>query len=476
MRMGIKSYGAFVPRLRIRRAAIAEAHAWALPGLKSLARGERSLCSWDEDSLTMAVQAARSCLGGVPSSQPMELTFASTTAPFADLQNAVIVARALRLETNVPCQDTGGSTRAGLRALTQALRGEPNGDRLVLASDHRHARPGSPQELTYGAGAAAFLTGSEDLLARFLDAQSVSLPFVDHFRESGERYDYFWEERWIRDEGVLRIVPSVVGEVLRRQGLTSDRVAWFALSGAPRGSDKLVAKALGIAPERVVPDLYETVGDTGTAHALLLLASALERGKPGEIVVVAAFGLGCEALVFEITADGLRPSHTLAAVLGERQEETSYPKMLSFEGELQLDWGPRSETQIKAALTQQYRTAEQTLGFVGGQCKACSQVQFPSLPTCVACGAADTQVPFALADEPARIATVSADWLQYYPAPPLYVGLVQFDAGARLLMEIVDVPPSEVTVGTAVRFSFRLKAHDAIRHYSRYFWKAVPRS
>jgi 3-hydroxy-3-methylglutaryl CoA synthase len=421
----------------------------------------------------MAVQAARTCLAAVPSSQPIELTFASTTAPFADLQNAVIVARALRLETTVPCQDAGGSTRAGLRALAHAL-GECDGDRLILASDRRHARPGSTQELTYGAGAAAFLTGSEDLLARFLGAQSVSLPFVDHYRETAERYDYFWEERWIRDEGVLRIVPSVVGELLRHQGLTTDRVAWFALSGAPRGSDKLVAKVLGISPERVVPDLDGTVGDTGTAHALLLLASVLERGKPGDIVVVAAFGLGCEALAFEIAEGGSRPAHTLAAVLRDRQEESSYLKMLSFSGELRLDWGPRSETQIKAALTQQYRTADQMLGFVGGRCKACAQVQFPSLPTCVSCAASDTQAPFALAEEPAHIATVSADWLQYYPAPPLYVGLVQFDAGARILMEIVDVPPTGVTVGTPVRFAFRLKAHDDIRHYSRYFWKAIP--
>jgi uncharacterized OB-fold protein len=56
----------------------------------------------------------------------------------------------------------------------------------------------------------------------------------------------------------------------------------------------------------------------------------------------------------------------------------------------------------------------------------------------------------------------------------LYVGLIQFDVGARLLMEIVDVPTQEVKVGTPVRFALRLKAHDELRHYTRYFWKAVP--
>jgi 3-hydroxy-3-methylglutaryl CoA synthase len=474
MAIGIKTYGAFVPRLRMAKGAIADAHAWALPNLKALARGERALCNWDEDAITMAVQAARHCLAAAPAARPTGLYFASTTAPFADLQNATIVSGALRLPPEMPCQDVSGSTRAGLGALAQTLRGAGGEDHLVIASDRRQARPGSAQELSYGAGAAAFLTGDGDVMARYLGAQSTSVAFVDHFRESGEKYDYFGEERWIRDEGVLRLVPKVIGSLLQRLEIAAEKVAWFGLAGVPAGSDKLVAKALGIAPQRVVPDLRDTVGDTGTAHALLLLASALERGKPGDVVVIAAFGLGCEVLAFEIAEGGNRPRIGLADTLAERHAEASYGKMLSFAGELRLDWGPRAEVQIKAALTQQYRSADQMLAFVGGRCATCAQVQFPRLPICVSCASADTQTPFPLADEPARVATVSADWLQYYPAPPLYVGLIQFDVGARLLMEIVDVPTQEVKVGTPVRFALRLKAHDELRHYTRYFWKAVP--
>ena len=190
--------------------------------------------------------------------------------------------------------------------------------------------------------------------------------------------------------------------------------------------------------------------------------------------MIAAFGLGCEALAFEMADAAFRPRCGLTAAVSNRHLETSYLKMLSFARELQLDWGPRSETPIKAALTQQYRSAGQLLGFVGSRCSACGQVQFPVLPSCVGCAAADTQTPYPLADEPAQVATVSADWLQYYPAPPLYVGLVQFESGARALMEIVDVPSSGVDVGTPLRFAFRVKARDEVRHYSRYFWKAIP--
>src|SRR5260221_1593808 len=122
MSIGIKTYGAFVPQLRMAKAAIADAHAWALPNLKALARGERALCSWDEDAITMAVQASRQCIAAAPSARVTGLKLASTTAPFADLQNATIVSAALRLPAEVPCQDVSGSTRAGLSALGQTLR------------------------------------------------------------------------------------------------------------------------------------------------------------------------------------------------------------------------------------------------------------------------------------------------------------------------------------------------------------------
>ncbi|MGQ3031459.1 MAG: hypothetical protein ACT60Q_24215, partial [Ferrovibrionaceae bacterium] len=73
------------------RAAIADAHAWALPGLKAQGKGERALCSWDEDAITLAVAAARDCLRDNGRSRPTALSLASTTAPFADLLNAAIV-------------------------------------------------------------------------------------------------------------------------------------------------------------------------------------------------------------------------------------------------------------------------------------------------------------------------------------------------------------------------------------------------
>ncbi|EPL3137999.1 TPA: hypothetical protein SL335_000243 [Pseudomonas aeruginosa] len=472
---GIQSWGAYIPRLRIARATIAHAHAWAFPSLRG--KGEKAFCNWDEDVITLAVEAGRDCLGDGISERLQTLTLASTSAPFADLQNSALISSALRLDNPISCSDVAGSTRAGLTALANMLSTPVEGhSSLLLASEHRIAKPASAQEMRYGSGAAALQLGNDDLAAQFLGRHSSTALLVDHFRQNGVKYDYYGEERWIRDEGVGRLVPAAIGELLSRLRIEPARIAYFGLSGAPSGSDMLVARKLGIAVEAVSSLLTDQVGDTGTAHALLLLAEALENTQPGDVILIAAFGQGCEVVAFERRSGGRTPRNGLKASIAKGILQTSYLKMLSFAGEVDLEWGPRAEVDTKAALTQQYRSAMQILGFVGGRCRDCGTVQFPSLTTCLKCAASGTQDPHPIADSPARVATYSADWLQYYPAPPLYIGLVQFDSGARVLMEIVDVTAEGLEVGTLLDMVFRIKARDTRRHYDRYFWKASPKA
>ena len=59
MSVGIHEFGGYVPLQRLERETIANANAWFNPTLRGLGKGERSICNWDEDSVTMAVEAAR---------------------------------------------------------------------------------------------------------------------------------------------------------------------------------------------------------------------------------------------------------------------------------------------------------------------------------------------------------------------------------------------------------------------------------
>jgi uncharacterized OB-fold protein len=331
--------------------------------------------------------------------------------------------------------------------------------------------------MQYGSAAAALLIGEgSDLIATFVAAETVSVPFVDHFRKTGEKFDYYWEERWIRDEGVAKIVPNAIRKLLDKIGRKAPDIGWFGLHGGPIGSDKLIAKTLGLSPDRVVPDLQGQVGDTGAAHGVLALVGALERAKAGDLIVMVSFAQGCEIIAFEMQQSmAAATSRGLARTIANGVPEDAYLKMLSFNGDLELDWGMRAEADNKSALTQIYRSASQILGFVGGRCEKCGAVQFPSLPCCVNCGEHDTQVAHPLAEEPAKVATYTADWLQYSPAPPLYMGLVQFVVGARILMEVVDVGKEGIEVSDPLSMVFRIKERDKLRQYDRYFWKAIPR-
>ena len=425
----------------------------------------------------MAVEAVRACQKGRPSEHVSHLTFASTTAPFADLQNASQVSMATGLGNSVRSQDSGGSTRAGLSALINALESNTAGDAVVVASDCRRAKPGSVQEMHYAAGAAALqISTEENAIARCLGTHSNSNLFIDHYRINGSNHDYYWEERWIRDEGYLKVVPKVVIPLLEKAGITADQINHFCLPGYMPRLNGTVAKRLGIAAEAVVDNLAAEVGDTGTPQALLMLIKALDEAQVGDKILVVGFGAGCDALLFEATANLVeyQQNNAVTNFSTSRPAVEHYNQLLSFQGDLKLDWGIRSETDNRVAFSQLNRAQDQVTGFNAGVCPNCQAVQFPVLSTCVSCGSTEPVSSLPLADEAAKVATFTSDALQYYPAPPMYWGLVQFDNGARLLMEMVEVNPKTFDTGTSLRMMYRIKQQDEKRGLHRYFWKAAP--
>lgn len=79
-----------------------------------------------------------------------------------------------------------------------------------------------------------------------------------------------------------------------------------------------------------------------------------------------------------------------------------------------------------------------------------------------------------LADDLARIISVTADRLNFTPDPPFWFGLAQFDNGARVMMEFTDADGRGFSVGDQVRMRFRIKSRDRRRGFRTYFWKAAP--
>jgi 3-hydroxy-3-methylglutaryl CoA synthase len=482
---GITSFGAYIPRLRLQRKAMAQANAWFAPGLMGAAKGERAMANFDEDAVTMAVEAGRDCL---PASDPIAdrafvdaAYFASTTMPFSDRQNAGIVARALNLPEAISAFDISSSQRAGTSALLAALDAVAGGRSkapLVVAGEKGKARAASPQEMAYGDAAAAFTIGADKVIAKFLGAHSVTVDFVDHFRGADEDFDYGWEERWIRDEGYSKIVPSAIKALLEKTGVAGADIAHLILPCPFAKLDQALAKASGIDPAKVRDNLAATVGDAGAAQALLMLASVLEAAKPGEKILVAQFGQGCDALLFEATpaiADHKKGSGVSGA-LARRKEETNYNKFLGFNGLIELEKGMRAEVDKRTALTTLYRKNDMLMGLVGGKCRVCGTAQYPRSRICVNpnCKAVDSQDPYSFAEQSGTVLSWSADFLTYSLSPPNHYGMVTFADGGRFMSDITDVEQGQIDSGTKVKMVFRVKDRDEKRGFVRYFWKAAP--
>ena len=475
--LGITGFGAYIPRLRLDRAAAVAATGWADPGLRGLARGERAICDWDEDSVTLAVEAARDCLTGRPRTRISRVVHASTSAPFADRQSSAVVAAALSLDTGIAALDVAQSQRAGTSALLFALASTqaPGTESLVVAAEHRRCRPGSSRELLYGDGAAALTVGNEGVVARVLGSASRTDDFVDHYRRALDGFDHDWEERWVRDEGYLKLVPPVIAEALRNADKEAAAVRHFVLPCIYSRVREAVASSAGLAAGSVRDNLGAVCGETGTAHALLMLVATLEEAAPGDLILVVGFGQGVDAIVLEATPE----LASLPARLGvrghllRRTPERNYTKFQSLNQIIQMNWGTRSEVDRKTAISAAYRNRE-LLAMVGGRCRRCGTVQFPRSALCVApdCVAERSQDAFPLAESIGRIASVTSDWLALSKHPPQRYGMIELDAGTKLMMQITADGGVEPAVGMPVRLQFRIKEIDPMREYQSYFWKA----
>ena len=99
---GILAYGAYVPYRRLDRMSIA-----SVTGTDA-GSGYRSVASFDEDTTTMGVEAARNALtGGMPS--PSALWFSTVHPAYLDKTNATTIHAALRLGRR--WRSSAGSTR-----------------------------------------------------------------------------------------------------------------------------------------------------------------------------------------------------------------------------------------------------------------------------------------------------------------------------------------------------------------------------
>lgn len=479
--IGITAYGAYLPRMRLQKKVIAQANAWFDGSLKGLGRGEKAVCNWDEDAVTMAVEAASDCLGNAERADTSGLLFASTSAPFLDRQHSVLIAEALNLNTDsLRTADITASQRAATSALLLGLdlaAGTKASQVMVVGSEHRRAQVATREEMLYGDGAAALGVGSENVIAEFIDCHSTADDFVDHYRADGSKYDYGWEERWVRDEGYMKIIPKAVNALLEKAKVDIAEIKHLIVPTDQARVPAMLGKALGVNGDALADNLLDTVGITGAAHPLLLLAHRLETAQPNDLILVVGFGQGCDTLLFRAT-DAIaskRPHYGVSGHLERGRAEENYNKYQSFNDLLDKDLGKRAEVDKQSYLSAMYRNRQFTTSFIGAKCTACGTIQIPKHRYCVnpQCGAGGTQEDHPMSGATGVIQTWTADELTFDFNPPAYFGMVVFDDGGRLMMDITEVDRDVFDTGVKVGVHFRVKQIDSQRGFRKYFWKAV---
>lgn len=478
---GICSYGGYVPRYRLNRGLIYAGIGWMNSGNIGLARGEKAVANFDEDSITMAVAAGIDALTEIDRSKIEGIYFASTTMPYKERLNAGIITAALGLNENVRSADFAGGLKAGTTALLSALESVESkriNNLLVTAADCRLGKPASPQELIFGDSAAALLVGDENVIAEFKDSYSVTHDFGDHYRGAGAKYDRQWEDRWIRDLGFDQFIPEAVNGLLQKTGLAMTDFAKVIYPCHYPAARKKLNKVLGITPEQEQGNFQAEIGESGTPHSLLMLVAALEEAKPGDKILTVSFGSGCDAICFEVTENILSKNGAkgVSGALANKADLDNYTKLLVWRDILPADFGLRMEEDAWTRWSALYRNNKFVMGLWGTKCRECGTPQIPPQRICVNpdCGAVDKMDPVQFSDKIGKIASFTGDNLAASYDPPEIYGQIEFDGGGKYMFDFTDCTLDDVATDMTVTMSFRRKYYDEKRDISGYFWKAVP--
>jgi 3-hydroxy-3-methylglutaryl CoA synthase len=436
---GILGWGVHLPHGRLDRSEIAP-----LVGTGG-GKGTRAVASYDEDSTTMAVEAARNLLrdGGLA---PAAVWLATTTPAYLDKTNATAVHAALRLDRATPAYDAVGSMRSTAGALAAALDGPRAA--LVVGSDMRTGRPGSADETGGADAAAAVMVGGPDdgpVLAELLAHTSATEEFLDRWRAPGDLGSRQWEERF----GETKYVPlgvETLKSALGAAGLEASDVDALVVAGLHERASASVAKASGVAADNVADRLAATVGNPGAAQPLLLLARAIETAQPGQTIVLLVLSDGADAFVFR-TTDAITqyaPTRPVASQVMSGAP-VAYGRYLAWRGLLPVE-PPRRPEPARPSASASGRSGEWKFGLAS--------------PAGV------------LADQQGTVTTFTVDKLAYSQSPPVVFAVVDFDDGERLPVELTDVAADDVEIGMRVEMTFRrLFTADGIANY---FWKARP--
>ncbi|MDF2955198.1 MAG: 3-hydroxy-3-methylglutaryl CoA synthase [Candidatus Alkanophagales archaeon MCA70_species_2] len=307
--IGIISYGVYIPRFRIRVEDIARQWGENPEDIKKgLLVEEKSVPDLDEDTATIAVEAARFALQRVAldSKEIGAVYVGSESHPYAVKPTATIVAEAIGAPSSIFAADFEFACKAGTAAI-QACYGLISADRikygLAIGADVSQSSPGDALEYATAAGGAAFIIGKNDerkVLVEIEDFFSFTTDTPDFWRRDLQKYPSHGG-RFTGEPAYFRHVISASEGLFRKMGVSADYFD-YAVFHQPNGKFPLRAAAkLGFRKEQVLPGLCVTkIGNTYSAAVLIGLAAILDEAAPGSRILMTSFGSGAGSDAFSL--------------------------------------------------------------------------------------------------------------------------------------------------------------------------------
>lgn len=321
METGILGYGFYVPKYRIRADEYFKNWGYfAAPGVS-----EKAVGRFDEDVLTMAVNAAQNAVKNseISSDQLNGVYLATTSSPYAEKLGSSTISSALGAPQHIALTDFGASAKAGTSALLCGLdfilsgRGKYG---LVVASESLLGDPRDAAEHPLGAAAAALIVGRGETSLEFEGAFSVgSEMWGGRYRLANKEFSTELGIARLKDQEYNDGVLSSIRGLMKEFGLTKDDFTFIVLQQPDGRLPFRVARQLGIKDEKIISSMIApNVGDVGAVSVLLGLAPVFDMAKPKDRILMVSHGSGMG-------------SDALSLVVHEKITE----KRLSFSTQLQ---------------------------------------------------------------------------------------------------------------------------------------------
>ena len=305
--VGIVGYGAYIPRFRIKVEEIAKVWGADAPSYKKgLMLREKSVPGPDQDTITIAVEAAKNALkrAGIDPRKIGAIYVGSESHPYAVKPTGTAVAEVLGAVNDCHCADLEFACKAGSEGMFLAYGLVKSGEveyALGIGADTSQGAPGDALEYSAAAGGAAFLMGKKDVVAS-IDCQfSYMSDTPDFWRREYMHYPRHGG-RFTGDLAYFKHVRGGVEGILKKAKM-KPKDFQYVVFHQPNGKFPVrMAKDLGFTDAQVKTGLLvPTLGNTYSGASPLGLSAILDEAKPGDRILMCSFGSGAGSDAFIYT-------------------------------------------------------------------------------------------------------------------------------------------------------------------------------